>query len=85
MAQDLMESVQLVRPIFRSRHNASILLENSKVEVVVDFGADYEYGVACRGRQLLKIQETEQEGWFHMLSEGTPGGRRPTVPSTVPE
>jgi len=33
------------------------MLENSKIEVVVDLGTDYEYGVACRGRQLFGIPE----------------------------
>ena len=80
-----MEVVQLTRAIFSARDNPPVLLQNTKIEVVVNIRADDEYGVAGRGRQLLKIQETEQEGWFHMLSEGTPGGRRPTVPSTVPE
>ena len=81
-----MKIVKFIGAVLRARHNASILLENSKVEIVVDLGADNEHGVTGCWGQLLKIQWTEYESWALMLIWGSasedPG---PTVPSTDPE
>ena len=40
-----MKIVKFIGAVLRARHNASILLENSKVEVIVNIWADDEYGV----------------------------------------
>ena len=86
IAQHLVKITQFMGAVFRARNNASILLENSKVEIVVDLGADNEHGVTGCWGQLLKIQWTEYESWALMLIWGSasedPG---PTVPSTDPE
>ena len=74
-----MEIVQLVRPIFCSRYNASILLENSKVENIVDVGTHDEDGVTGSRRQLLEISEQQQADVSQRIAglSTTPGGGRP--------
>ena len=43
-----MKIVKFIGAVLRARHNASILLENSKVESIVDVGADDEDRVTGR-------------------------------------
>ena len=48
IAQHIVKIIQFMSAVFCARNNASILLENSKVESIVDVGADDEDRVTGR-------------------------------------
>ena len=46
IAQHLTEIVQFTRAVFSARDNTPVLLQSTKIELIVNIRADDEYGVA---------------------------------------